>query len=96
MRFSFVVGTGERHRVDFSFDQIWLGSVRVDVNGEVRIRKHQLMGFDPVRTYTLQVGEREKHAVRIEKQKRLLFGGLLPQSYRVFVDDRLVVSIKGY
>jgi hypothetical protein len=96
MNLSFEVGEAERYLIDFSFDQIWLGFLRINVNGQPRLRTCHLIGLDPVRTYRLEVGEKQKYAIRIEKEKKPVFGGLLPQRYRVFVDDRLILSVKGY
>ncbi len=45
--------------------------------------------------WTFEIGQWEKHTVRIEKERPLLLAALRPHHYRVFVDDELVHECDG-
>jgi hypothetical protein len=49
-----------------------------------------------VKTYEFYVGTNERHAVKIEKQRKLFLAGLRPQKYRVYVDGRLMQQYEGF
>jgi len=46
--------------------------------------------------WQFEVGDREKHEVRIEKERAKLVAGFRPQKYRVFVDGSLINEYEGY
>jgi hypothetical protein len=45
--------------------------------------------------WTFEVGQVEKHDVRIEKERPVLLAALRPHTYRVFVDDELTHECVG-
>jgi hypothetical protein len=42
--------------------------------------------------YEFGVGQAEKHAVTIEKTRKLLLAGFRPSTYRVLVDGQLLLT----
>ena len=46
--------------------------------------------------WEFEVGDAEKHEIRIEKERARLVAGLRPQKYRIFVDGRLINEYEGY
>lgn len=92
MEITFEVGAQERHRVDFSFNQVW-GNVLIAIDGVPVQRDFRLLSLNLVKRYELPVGV---HHVVIEKERKLWFAGFRPQKYRVFVDGMLVIAREGY
>ena len=90
MKFCLEVGELERHVIEFNFNQL-LGELRIRVNRQEV--KHNVRLFDEplTETHTLQLGKVERTIVRIEKERKLLFG----QKCRVFLNDRLFKCYEG-
>lgn len=89
MKFTIEVGEIEKHRIEYSFNPL-LGVLVVKVDGQP-VRKHVRLINEPVReTHALVVGERERHNVRIEKERTSTF------SHRssVFVNNRLLKVVE--
>jgi hypothetical protein len=95
MKFSVEIGSKEKHQIDFSFNQIFGGLV-IRADGQVVRRDFRGLSFSTVKAYEFQLGCDEKLVVRIEKERRLVFGYLFPQKYRVFVNGDLITSKHGY
>ncbi|WP_372443604.1 hypothetical protein [Nucisporomicrobium flavum] len=91
MQMGFDVGVGERHRVEFSFNKFW-GRLSIKVDGVDVVRTVRLASVDRVKRYEFVVGSQERHHVRIEKHRELLFAGFRPQPVYAFVDGRLVAQ----
>ncbi|MCW5551189.1 MAG: hypothetical protein KIS67_03375 [Verrucomicrobiae bacterium] len=90
MKFCLEVGELERHLVEFNFDQLFGRSV-IKVN-RTEVRRSVRLFNEPLReTHTLRVGDQERLEVRIEKERKLLFG----QKCRVFLNDRLYRCYEG-
>lgn len=90
MKFCLEVGELERHLVEFNFDQLFGRSV-IKVN-QTEVRRSVRLFNEPLReTHTLRVGDQERLEVRIEKERKLLFG----QKCRVFLNDRLYRCYEG-
>jgi hypothetical protein len=49
-----------------------------------------------VNKWEFEVGNAERHGIRIEKERAKVVAGLRPQKYRVFVDGRLINEYEGY
>ncbi len=92
MQFSFIVGTIERHQVDFSFDQM-IGNLEIRVDGQPAVK--DLRMFSVSLTYEFTVGNQERHQVVIEKKRKLFLAGLRPQRYRIFIDGTLTQTYEG-
>jgi len=87
--FWFDVGHQERHRVEFSFSR-WWGGLKIKVDGSVVVSERLMFSLRLTRRYEFTVGQVEKHLVAIEKKRAPLFGGILPSTYRVFIDGQHV------
>ncbi|MSU60042.1 MAG: hypothetical protein EXS35_18045 [Pedosphaera sp.] len=90
MKFCLEVGELERHTIEFDFNQL-LGELKIRVNKHEVKRNVRLFDEPLTETHTLQVGEAERLTVRIEKERKLLFG----QKCRVFLNDRLYKCYEG-
>jgi hypothetical protein len=90
MRFILEIGEIQKHLVEFKFDQL-LGKSVIKVNQQEIMRSVRLFNEPLKETHTIQVSEDERLQVRIEKERKLLFG----QKCRVFVNDRLVKCYEG-
>jgi hypothetical protein len=90
MKFSLEIGEVEKHTIEYQFNQL-LGVLTIKVN-EKPVKKHVRLFDEPVKElHVFVVGVREKLAVKIEKERKLLYG----QKNRVFVNDRLVKYCEG-
>lgn len=90
MKFTLQIGDIEKHTVQYEFNQLF-GSLVIKVNDQP-IKKHRRLFDEPVKElHVFMVGIQEKLAVKIEKERKLLFG----QKNRVFVNDRLVKYCEG-
>ncbi len=84
MKFKIEVGEVEKHLIEFNFSQL-AGSLEIRVDNQVILQTKRLLN-EPVReVYDLLVGEREKVAIRIEKQRKPLLG----HHRRVWINNRL-------
>lgn len=83
---TFKVGDKEQHEVSFSYDTTW-GKVRILVdNKEYSSSRVMFIGHTP---FILQVGEKEKHSIRIELDNPLFFA-FRGSDIKVFVDEKLM------
>ncbi len=90
MKFSLEIGDAEKHVVEYEFNQL-LGTLTIKVNDKP-VKKHTRLFDEPVKElHVFVVGVQEKYSVKIEKERKLLFG----QKNRVFVNDRLVKYCEG-
>lgn len=94
MKFSFMVGVREQHRVDFSFDQ-FAGNLEILVDGRRLIKDFRMLSLKLTKRYEFTVGVEEQHLIAIEKERKLLLAGFRPQKYRIFIDGRLVQSYEA-
>lgn len=91
MKFTLEVGDSETHVVAFHFNQL-LGSLQIAVDNQVVFQSQRLFNEPVNEVYDFVIGNREKAAVRIEKQRKQLFG----HRNRVFVDNRLARVFDGF
>lgn len=90
MKFSVEVGQAERHLIEYAFNQL-LGQLCIRVNRQEVKNNVRLFDEPLTETLTLQVGKTERLTVRIEKERKLLFG----QRCRVYLNDRLYKCYEG-
>jgi hypothetical protein len=90
MKFCLEVGETERHLIEFDFNQL-LGQLHIRVNRKEVKSSMRLFDEPLTETHTLQIGEAESLTVRIEKERKMLFG----QKCRVFLNDRLYKYYEG-
>ena len=87
---TFSVGKIEKHIVSFSYDSFW-GKAQIMVDGkEYSSSRVIFVGHTP---FSLQVGEKEKHNVRIELDNPYSFA-FRGSNVKVFVDDEMVQQVK--
>lgn len=91
MELGFDVGNAEKHHVMFRFNKFW-GTVDLDVDDEPVIRDMRVFSVSRTRKYSVSVGTAERHQIRIEKDRYLVFAGARPQPVRAYVDDILVAE----
>jgi len=91
MKFCLEVGDSEKHLIEFDFNQL-LGELRIRVNHKDVKTQVRLFNEPLTETHTLQFGETELFNVRIEKERKQLFG----QKCRVFLNDRLYKCYEGF
>ena len=90
MKFALEFGEAENHLLEFSFNQL-LGTSIIKIDHKV-IMKHTRWFSEPLQqTHEVEVGDHEHWRLRIEKQRKILFG----QRYRVFVNQRLAKVCEG-
>jgi hypothetical protein len=87
--FWFDVGREERHRVELSYSRTW-GRLKIKVDGSVVVSDRMIISLRLTRRYEFTVGQAEQHLVAIVKKRALMFGGLLPSTYQVFIDGQHV------
>ena len=90
MKFSLEIGELEKHTIEYEFNQL-LGTLNIKVNDQ-QVKKHVRLFDEPIKElHVFVVGNQEKYDVKIEKERKFLFG----QRNRVFVNDRLVKYCEG-
>ncbi len=95
MKFSFEVGTSEKHQVEFYFNQMW-GNLYISVDGQKIMKDFEIMDLEFTKKFNIIVGAVEKHYIRIEQERCKIFGGLRKQKYRAFIDEVKVKELHGY
>ena len=90
MKFCLELGELERNVVEYAFNQL-LGQLCIRVNSQEVKNEVRLFDEPLTETHTLQIGKRVRLIVRIEKERKLLFG----QRCRVFVNNRLYKCFEG-
>ena len=90
MKFCLEVGETEKHLIEFEFNQL-LGELRIRVNRKEVKKQVRLFNEPLTETHTLQFGETEVFTMRIEKERKLLFG----EKCRVFLNERLYKYYEG-
>lgn len=91
---AFTVGDRETHNVVYTFDQMW-GWLTISVDGKLIVKKFITNSFQLKRVFEFEVGQHERHIVRIEKTRPLFFAGLNPQPIRAFCDGVQVAENSG-
>jgi len=94
MDLTFEVGEHERHSVHYHFNQS-SGFGVISVDGKPIKRIFQMFAFATTVHCKFSVGNEEIHEVDIQRERKRAFGGVLPQTYRVFIDGHLAVEQAG-
>ena len=90
MKFCIEVGDAHQHRVEYHFNQL-LGRLVIRLNQKAIKRRVRLFNEPVQEAHVVQIEDGEPMAVRIEKERRLLFG----QKCRVFLNERLYKCYLG-
>jgi hypothetical protein len=90
MKFCLEIGRLEKHLIEFSFNQL-MGQLVIRVNHR-EIKRNTRLFNEPVKeVHSIEVGRNERLNVRIEKERKPLFG----EKYRVFLNERLYQYYEG-
>ena len=85
MKFTVEIGDLEKHLIEFEFNQLF-GNLSIRVDSQPVVQSTRLFNEPVHEAYDfLVVGQHEKAAVRIEKQRKPLFG----HHSRVYINNRL-------
>ena len=90
MKFCIEVSEIEKHQIEYDFNQL-LGRLIIRLDRKEIMRTIRLFNEPIQETHVVQVKETERLAVRIEKERRQLFG----QKCRVFLNERLYKFFQG-
>jgi hypothetical protein len=85
------LGEVEKHLVEFNFNQL-AGSLMIRVDQKPVYRSVRLFNEPIHEIFHFVVGAEEKSTVRIEKQRKQLFG----HRNCVYVDNRLARVVEGF
>jgi hypothetical protein len=85
VQLEFDVGQIEQHHVVYRFNQMW-GGLQITVDGVPVVNTVRTYSLSLTNRYEFEVGKNEIHHVRIEKLRRQLFAGFLPQVVTAYVD----------
>ena len=100
MKFTLEIGDREKSKVEFSRN-CFTGAMQTLVDGKRVARQSPFSPFTHfyggrLRRYEFSVGKAETHKVVLEKERPWLIAGFRPQTYRVFVDGKLVHEQEGF
>lgn len=95
MYFSFEVGIQEKHFVVVDYNQM-VGLMSILVDNRQVVSELRMFSLSLVKSYDFIVGVNERHAVRVEKERKLFMAGLRKQKYRVYIDGQLVQQHEGF
>ena len=90
MKFTLEVGEEEKHVVEFNFNQL-AGNLVISVDNQPVIKSTRVFNEPLHEVFTIEVGGKQKSAVRIEKNRKPLFG----HRNVVYVDNRLTRVVEG-
>jgi hypothetical protein len=90
VKFAIEIGDTEKHRLEYQFNQL-LGRVVIKVNEKPIKQSVRLLNEPLLEVYAFAVGEQERSDVRIEKERKQLFGC----RNRLYVNNRLLRVFDG-
>jgi len=90
MKFSIEVGDATKQRIEYDFNQL-LGQLVIRLNQKAVKRRMRLFNEPVVETQVVHIKDGEPMTVRIEKERKWLFG----QKCRVFLNGRLYKCFTG-
>ncbi len=84
MKFAIEIGHTEKHRLEYEFNQLF-GSLVIKIDQKQLTKSVRLINEPVLEVHVFEVGVRETSTVRIEKERKLLFG----HRNRLYVNNRL-------
>jgi hypothetical protein len=84
VKFLLEIGEVEKHRLEYNFNQL-LGSLSIKVDEKPFQQSVRLFNEPVNEVHVVVIGQQEKYTIRIEKQRKPLFG----HRSRVFINNRL-------
>ena len=90
MKYAVEVGDVEKSRLEYHANQL-LGSQTIKINNTPVKKVRRFLNEPILEVDSFVVGDHEKTTIRIEKQRRQLFG----YTNRLYVNDRLMWVFRG-
>jgi hypothetical protein len=90
VKFAIEIGDTEKHRLEYNFNQL-LGSLVIKVNEQPIKKAVRLINEPVLEVHAFVLGDQEKSAVRIEKERMPLLGC----RNRLYVNNRLIRVFSG-
>lgn len=90
MRFTIEIGEKEKHQLEYQFNQLF-GRLVIKVDDEPVMESIRLFNEPLFEEHEFVVGTSERSSVRIEKQRKILFG----QRNRLYINERLAEVFNG-
>lgn len=94
LKFNFSVGETETHEIEFKFNQFW-GNLCILVDGKKILSDQRIVSGSLTKTYEFNIGTNEKHDIKIEKTRKLLFAGFRENIGNVYIDGNFLYEFKG-
>jgi hypothetical protein len=91
-----------KEKSEFVIKRNWFtGDFVYIVNGQRHIIKSVLdlsthFNVRLKKQYEFEIGDNEVHKIKIEHTRPLLFAGIRPQQYDIFIDGKLYKTYNGY
>jgi hypothetical protein len=90
MKFAIEIGDTEKHHLQYDFNQL-LGRLVIKVNEKPIRQSVRLLNEPLLEVFEFPVGDCERSDVRIEKERKALFGS----RNRLYVNNRLLRVFDG-
>jgi hypothetical protein len=90
VKFAIEIGDTEKHRLEYDFNQL-LGRLVIKVNERPIKQSVRLLNEPILEVFAFPVGDHEKSDVRIEKERKPLFGC----RNRLYINNRLLRVFDG-
>jgi hypothetical protein len=94
MIFRFSVGSKEKHNVVF-YRNHFTGDIHMSVDDKVVYKDFEIIDFHLKNYYEFDVGDKEKHYVKIVRTRPILFSYLRKQKYDLYIDDNIIIHCEG-
>ena len=90
MKFAIEIGDTEKHHLEYDFNQL-LGRLVIKVNEKPIRQSVRFLNKPLLEVFAFAVGDSEESDVRIEKERKALFGS----RNRLYVNNRLLRVFDG-
>jgi hypothetical protein len=90
VKFTIEIGEIEKHRLEYTFNQL-LGKLVIKINEQPVKQSVRLVNEPVLEVHVFVVGQSEQSEVRIEKERKPLLG----HKNRLYVNNRLLKVFEG-
>jgi hypothetical protein len=94
LKFNFKVGESEIHEIEFYFNQFW-GNLYIKLDGKNIEKTIRFISLNLSKVYEFDLGEKEKHHIKIELIRKLLLAGFREYLGKVYADGNLLQEFRG-